>query len=284
MGLFDKFRKKRSTLVIEGSNNINLPELITMTLLFKELPSIDSKLILNELKNTYPEVECSGGDKALMFSFPGIMIEFADGKIPAQCSVMLPNAESEVTLPEEVFQQNWHWAEAAAVTGFCKYEVLLTDMMSRTLEYKTRQRLFMDFLIAVIKHTHPDAVCSMPARKLIQPDRIVEIWETDNIAYLTALINVRMYNITNSPENDIVMDTVGLHTFGLPDLQIRYSKEDPDTIGTLLWNYAYYIFDNGDIIKDGNTVAGPVEGSRWKCMHEAAMVPPSRWVINILSK
>jgi len=149
------------------------------------------------------------------------------------------------------------------------------------LEYKTRHRLYMEFLVAVIKHIRPDVICPMTAQKLLQPDLTVKVWEMGYVTNLVALINVRMFNITNSQEKYMVMDTVGLHALGLPDLQIRFADQDPDDVGALLYNFADYIFDNGDVIKDGNTIDGAVKGSRWECMHEPSLIQPSRWVINI---
>jgi hypothetical protein len=84
-------------------------------------------------------------------------------------------------------------------------------------------------------------------------------------------------------ENDIVMDTIGLNRLGLPDLQVRFTQYDANAIGLLLWNYAYYIADNGDIIADGNTIEGP-GGEVWHCLHVPSLVGPERIVLTMITE
>jgi hypothetical protein len=271
MGLFDIFKKQAPSPAPVS----NAPEMLSCKLLFKAQPVIDNLLILAELQKTYPTVENMG---ELLFAFPEVPVVLSDATIPAQCSIMV--LADALNVPQDALQQNWHWPEATAAVGECRYEVLVTDLMTRTLDYKTRHRLFMAFLAAVIRVTQPAVVYSLPAQKLIAPDLLLTSWGAQQSA-LDILINVRLYNVSDSPEQEMLMDTVGLHTFGLPDLQIRFSNEDPSAIGTLLWNYAYYIFDKGNVIQDGNTIMGPTEGSKLTCHHTTSLLPPVRQVINI---
>ncbi len=46
-------------------------------------------------------------------------------------------------------------------------------------------------------------------------------------------------------------------------------------------NTGYYLFRQGDIINDGETVEGVERGQKWVCRHEQALVPPEREVLDI---
>lgn len=287
MGLFNIFKKKN---IVEENEQIaendpleNFPELLSAKLLFLDKPNFDSNQVLTEVKKHFENVEHSFSENSLIFSFSDHPIQFADATIPAQCTIMIPDqGKSEVELPDAAFQQNWHWQEANQIAKNCTYEILVTDLMSRTLPYKERLNIFMDFLVAVIKVTQPNAVYSSSAQKILNPTDIINIWDTDKIQTLYAICNVRLYNAgTDTGHKELLMDTVGLHTIGLPDFQIRFSAADENEVANLLWTYAYYAYEFGDIIVDGNTLEGLEAGSKWKCEKQLSLVGPDRVVVNV---
>ena len=287
MGLFNVFKKKN---IVEENEQIaendpleNFPELLSAKLLFVDKPNFNSNQVLTKVKKHFENVEHSFSKNSLIFSFPDHPIQFADATIPAQCTIMIPDqGKSEVELPDAAFQQNWHWPEANQTVRNCTYEILVTDLMSRTLPYKERLNIFMDFLVAVTKITQPNAVYSSSAQKILNPNDIINIWDTDKIQTLCAICNVRLYNAgSNTGHKELLMDTVGLHTIGLPDFQIRFSTTDENEVANLLWTYAYYVYEFGDIIVDGNTLEGLKAGSKWKCEKQLSLVGPERVVINV---
>jgi len=159
---------------------------------------------------------------------------------------------------------------------------LVTDLMSRTLPYKARVNLFMDFLTAVIRVTQPNAVYTFHGDKILNPVAITNLWDTDKTQALYALCNVRLFNVSNEPEKrELLMDTLGLHALGLPDFQVRFTGLNENEIANLLWTYAYHVYEYGDIIEEGDTMEG-LAGSKWKCVKELSLVAPERMVINII--
>lgn len=288
MGLFDIFKKKN---IVEENEQIaendpleNFPQLLSARLLFLDKPNFDSNQVLTEVKKHFENVEHSFSENSFIFSFPNHPIQFADATISAQCTIMIPDqGKSEVELPDAAFQQNWHWPEANQIAKNCTYEILVTDLMSRTLPYKERLNVFMDFLVAVVKITQPSAVYSSSAQKILNPTDIINIWDTDKIQTLYTICNVRLYNAgTDTGHKELLMDTVGLHSIGLPDFQIRFSTADENEIANLLWTYAYYAYEFGDIIVDGNTLEGLKTGSKWKCEKQFSLVGPERLVVNVI--
>lgn len=281
MGLFDRLKKKEEASKPEERLG-NVPEMLNIKLLFVDKPIIDPQLILAELRQYYSSVEHPQDGKSLLFFFPEIEVQFTDGAVAAQCAIFSPNDENEnAEIKEEAYQQNWHWQEAEMVARSCRYEVLLTDFMTRTLDYKIRFKLFMNFVAAVTKATQPQVVYAVTTQKLLEPKTLVEDWNNRQREDLSTLVNIRLYNISNGKVGETIMDTVGLHQFGLPDFQIRFIDYNPSEIGGLLWNYAYYLFDNGDVIENGNTLAGLGSGSKWICDRQISLVGPERVVLDI---
>jgi hypothetical protein len=281
MGLFDRFKKKEKAPKLQEQLG-NVPEMLNVKLLFAEKPIIDPQLVLAELHKYYPSVEYPQDGKSLLFFFPEIEVQFTDGAVAAQCAIFLPDDKHEnAEIKEEAYQQNWHWQEAEEVARSCRYEVLLTDFMTRTLDYKVRFKLFMNFVAAVTKAAQPQVVYAVTAQKLLEPKTFVKDWDSREKDDLSALINIRLYNISNGEAGDTIMDTVGLHQFGLSDFQIRFIDYNPSEIGGLLWSYAYYLFENGDIIENGNTLAGLGSGSKWICDRQISLVGPERVVLDI---
>jgi hypothetical protein len=281
MGFFDLFKKKQAAVATAAQEERleNYPEMLHAKLLFADKPKLDRDKILAELKLHFSKVENPASDNALMYFFPDIEVKLADATIAAQCAIFKPdenNAKAEIAA--EAFQQNWHWQEAAEAANKCRFEVLVSDFMTRTLDYNTRLNLFGHFLAAVTKATGPDVVYCITSQKLVKPEDIVA---SQQDRYLENLANVRLFNISNGAEGEVFMDTVGLHLLGLPDFQIKFSNYEEGKIAGLLWNYAYYIFEKGDIIESGNTMAGLTPDSKWTCVRQISQLSPERVVINI---
>jgi hypothetical protein len=52
-------------------------------------------------------------------------------------------------------------------------------------------------------------------------------------------------------------------------------------VAGILYTYAAYVFERGDVLADGNTVEGVIPGTKWRCCHEAALVGPERVVVDL---
>jgi hypothetical protein len=98
---------------------------------------------------------------------------------------------------------------------------------------------------------------------------------------LSGALNVRMFNIQGGAPTEVVMDTLGLYAFGLPDIQCHFVQLEPANMAGLLFGLGHYIFEHGDIINDGETVQGLSDSDRWLCQHEVALVGPERDVLDI---
>ena len=211
MGFFD-FGKKQKKQEVPEEPLRNYPQMLTAKLLFAEKPVIDKERLTTKLATTHPGVHSPDGESTLLYFFPDTKVSFEEGAMPAQCTILQPNADDEkAEIAPEAFQQNWHWAEADERAAACGFEILVSDFMSRTLNYKTRLALFMDFLVAVTRVVSPQVVYSFAAQKLIEADDLIDSWTNPDQRALHGLVNVRLFNISNGLTGEILMDTVGLH-------------------------------------------------------------------------
>jgi hypothetical protein len=78
------------------------------------------------------------------------------------------------------------------------------------------------------------------------------------------------------------MDTLELHSLGLPDAQVYFNFNDLEVgrLASLLFDLAAYIF-NGVEIQAGHTVQGITVDQRWRASPQTAWAKPDRLVINL---
>jgi hypothetical protein len=69
--------------------------------------------------------------------------------------------------------------------------------------------------------------------------------------------------------------------FGLPDLQCHCHDLELPRLAAYLRNAGNYIFERGDVIRDGDTIERDAAGEKWRCLQEKALIPPGRLVIDL---
>jgi hypothetical protein len=100
--------------------------------------------------------------------------------------------------------------------------------------------------------------------------------DAEGIAPLDAWSNVRL---ANAEDGWLVMDTVGNEQLDLPDIEVCVRREknyDLGQVDNFLRNVTAYLLQNGEVIKDGDTMDGL--GTRWT-FHErktGILMPPRR--------
>jgi hypothetical protein len=259
-----------------------LIETYMVNLHYETSPTLDGDALLGELRQRTGRVERQGEkDDFYLYSFPDYVISFADSKVCVQ--VFLTHTEKGRDKPnvEEALQQSWSWREARQTVAPCRTSLLLSDFLSRGLEYRTRLELFQNALESVLTLAPCNAIHWIPSQQFVNPSAYLSARNSVDFHPLRFALNVRFFNVTNGQEDEMLMDTMGLGTLGLPDLQCHFLGLDPKQVAQVLYNTAFYIFDNGDIIHDGNTVQGIRPGDKWRCQHEMALAQPEREVIDV---
>lgn len=258
------------------------PNPLMVELLFDRPPALDLSAVadLVAARTGTPTAVIGDDGRGSAISFPEITITHDDTTVPY--AVWFMTADNLVR-PDGwlagVLEHSWTWKDAGPVVEACEFGLLAVDLMSGGLDRRLRLPLYHAVLGAVVEATLPRATHWMKAARFVQPEAYLEDLAGDPTGLQTA-VNIRYVLVADRP-GEQVMDTLGMSTFGLPDLQAHFTTLEPSFVAGRLFSIARYLFENGDVIEDGHTVPGLTEEERWPCAHEVSMMAPRRAVLDI---
>ncbi len=185
---------------------------------------------------------------------------------------------------EDSISQSWQFPEARDTLRECRFVITLRETAVSPVKAVERLHDLQQAINTVLETVHADAIHCVDSQQVIPPGLFLGEVEAREIPALQAgAVNVRLYRV-DSPgvaEGRLVMDTLGLHAFGLPDLQIDYRWLEPGAVARTLFAAAGYVFQQGDVIEDGHTIEGCLPGTRWSAQHGHSIVEPHREVITL---
>jgi Domain of unknown function (DUF4261) len=169
--------------------------------------------------------------------------------------------------------QTWDWdgAEAAVAQGTAG--VIVTELLMAGWSPQDRVAALSRVLAELCRLTQPLAIYWAHSQRVSDPQALAE----DD---LSGVVNVRFFTVAGD-EEAMVLDTLGLHVFGLPDLQCHFRDRQPGEVASLLYATALYVFNSGDVIADGNTISGLDGNERYVCRRERSLLEPSRLVLDV---
>ena len=203
-------------------------------------------------------------------------------RVPAPVSVLVAERAPHWTALEDSLSQSWQFPEGRETLQTCRFVITVRETAASPAKPVERLHYLQDALNVVLDAVHGEAMHCVDSQQLISPGLFLGEVEARGVPALQAgAVNVRLYRV-DAPgvaEGRLLMDTLGLHAFGLPDLQIDYRWLEPGAVAKTLFAAAAYIFQNGDVLEDGHTIEGSLPGSRWTAQHGESMVEPHREVI-----
>jgi len=217
----------------------------------------------------------------LVFFHEKYRVKFKEGEVPVQSMISIHDKPLETQALAPALQQTWDWEGAQAATQKHRASLMVSDLMGSGLPYKDRLRLFHNVVLSVMELVPCLAIVWSASDKLIEPSAYLDTKKPERYDPLFPAINVRLFRIQNRQEGEMVMDTLGLAALGVPDLQCHFTGLEPNAMARILYNSAYYLFENGDVINDGETIQGIQKTDRWRCQHEMALVNPEREVLDL---
>ncbi|AWB47049.1 hypothetical protein DCC85_18925 [Paenibacillus sp. CAA11] len=207
-------------------------------------------------------------------------VQYEEGELPAQTSIMPASRRPDPAQYAAALQQAWHWPEAQTVLEQCESSLILTDLCAGGLPYQERLELFMGVLRALVETAPCEAIYWRSSDKLVEPAALLQALEEGQTLY--GALSIRLYNVPSQEEErqEMVMDSCGLAALGIPDVQCHFYNMNPNSVAGLLMDIAYYLYNQGDIISDGETV-GADESQRWVCEHQYSLASPRRVVLDL---
>jgi hypothetical protein len=230
----------------------------------EDAPDLEDSRLLEALRRLSPDAEAQ---------MESVVVPHGNGSAPLLTVIMpgSPLGEGGKTLPD--VSQTWDWEEAEAAVARCRCSLLVTEMFGDGRTPQERWNAMSGAVAELCELTQP-IVISWPQSQRVGAPELFAAGDLDG------LINVRYFSIANDP-GAMVMDTLGLHVFGLPDVQCHFRNREPAEIATMLFSTATYLFRSGDVIADGNTISGAQGDERLLCFREPALLEPSRLVIDV---
>ena len=287
--LFNKKKKEENSSVLEQdlSNQVTPGAVFIMHLLMKKPPELPDKKNITEILQKYlGEVDCFAYDgKMAGVAVKKYMAQFKDASVPPQ--LFITGGDFDAGTIDDLYRsQMWDCRnDSERILSECNYQMIATDMLAATLTAHDRADMLMDYLEALMElFPECEAVYFHNSGKMFLAEQIREhkIQREDRFIYFA--VNARFFNIQGS--DSMIVDTLGMSTLFLPDLQYHFHGMDPNDIVTHAYNMASYIFENENPIKNGDTIDSIENGKmnievQWKCHYEDALVQPARQVIDV---
>jgi hypothetical protein len=250
-------------------------------LLFDSDPQLDKDRLLESLRKNCGNIEPLQVDSGVIgFAHPEKLTRVQEGFVPAQSVFSVSQiAENPIDVFTPSLTQTWDWQQAQDAISRVKNVVSITDSFTEGLTRKTRLKLMHDVIASVLEISTPVAIHWLPSQRIVNPVQYKEDLGQGGQLFSSA-VNVRMFKIENSDER--VMDTMGLTGLGLPDLQCYFTGLNPAQIGLFLYQLAEYIFERGDVFRDGDTVDGLAPQQKWPIRKVESYVDPKRKVISVV--
>ena len=262
------------------------PYLIQM--LFKEPVEMpDKEKMTAVMEKHIGSTECFCYDKKMAgFAAQEHIAEFKDGKCPVQLMVMKCDKFKGKGFDAFLMSQMWDCQEdRERIFRECRYQVVATDMLAAALPALERANLDADFLEALAElYPTCEAFYFQNCGKLFLAEDVRSHQIEGSDRFIRFGVNVRFFNIEGT--EDMLIDTVGMSTLFLPDLQYHFHDMDPNWVVNHAYNVASYILEHDNPIQDGETIDGVADGQmcreiQWKCQYEDALIQPPREVLDI---
>ena len=204
-------------------------------------------------------------------------------RVPAPVTVEVEERAPRFEALEESLSQSWQFPEGRQTLAQCRFVITVRETQVGAAKPVERLDYLQNAINMVLEKVHAEAMHCVDSLQVISPGLFLGEVEARGVPALQAgAVNVRLYRVDAPGVADgrLIMDTLGLHVFGLPDLQIDYRWLEPGAVARTLFAAAAYIFQQGDVIEDGHSIEGCLPGSRWTAQHsESSMVEPFREVI-----
>lgn len=108
---------------------------------------------------------------------------------------------------------------------------------------------------------------------LDQMEGVIAHYRAKGMPPLDLWSNIRMFDVG---DGWLVMDTVGMAQLDLMDLEVAFHEEDadPTQIANFLRNAGLYLANNGPVVKDGDSMEGPLGTMVAYALEDGLVTPP----------
>lgn len=248
----------------------------------------DQSLFQKILDKHLNHVKCFGySTETACFEASDYQMSFENDKITAHPQLLITSC-SEIKTPimDDIAKtQLWNCPNGDEILKQCRYQVFATDMLASVLDYKERAKLLVGYIEALVDlYPTCKAVVFENSKKMLTREEILDCELPKDARFLYYGVNIRFFNIQGT--NDMLVDSLGMSTLFLPDVQYHFHGLNPNDIVNHAYDMLYYIYDYNNPIESGNTIMGLSDGNpdkdvKWKLQYEQSLIQPVREVIDI---
>lgn len=268
----------------------NRPQMLIAQLLFREKPEACSLEKAKAAVEKYCGELGEISEKPDFLMFPVLkykaMFEDKPEGVPVLACFMQP-FEFKMELDELTRSQFWDMENGAEFADEVKYEVLVHAMLSDALSYTEQAELFIAQLDAAVEmYPTCEAIYVTGSGKLTPTAKFLSDRQWDAGArFINAAVNVRFFNIQGT--GDMLIDSLGMYTLALPDVQMHFRNLDPNAVVRYVYNILDYQYENDFPIDNGDSLDGiGADGNisidiQWRARYEDSLIQPLRPVLDI---
>lgn len=251
----------------------NAPLNYSIQFLFDKEPLLENIILLDELKKTFGNVDILFSTNTMIsFVFNDYSINAEGIEIPMQILLLKePYEHSKKILNLVEYSQLTD--NSINYINESKFLLVISDFMATSIDYKKRIYIFNKILKTLIPILPCKIVYWACSQKLINTIEFSDALEKESDYSIYGIINVRYF----IKDNYHVMDTIGLSSIGLPDLQCSFDNIDPGIVSTILYEYGRKIFEHGDFLNDNEEINSM--NLKFLCKHNYSDTNPKRIVI-----
>ena len=231
-------------------------------------------------------VECKQNDKKIVDFIPKkYLIKHEKVDMPVHLLISECMKITEPIMDDIAKTQLWDCENGLDILDSCNYQVVATDLMADFLDYKDRANMLVEYIEALVDlYPTCKAVVFDTSKKMLRREDIVNCKIPKKHRFIHYAINIRYFNIAET--DDMLVDTIGMSTLFMPDLQYHFHDINPDEIINHAYNFLIYIFDNDNLVKSGDKIDGlklkdSDEVLTWKVQYEDSLIQPIREVIDV---
>ena len=166
-------------------------------------------------------VDCfSYGVDSAGFAPQNYKVHYEDNDAEVPPTLMITKCEKidKPVLDDFDRSQVWDCPNVDVLLAECQHRVFATDMLAAGLEPKKRADMLVKYVDALLElYPSCKAVVFGPARKFLSRESIENHPDTDVTRFIYYAVNVRYFSIQGT--DDMMVDSVGMSTLFLPDLQ-----------------------------------------------------------------
>lgn len=288
MGLFKS--KRDETLKQDLSKRDNSTGAVFIIRLLMDRPcEMPSQKTMSEAMTRHLGMtDCVSYDKEIAGFSPKrfkLHLEKENKDIPPLLSVMKCSSIKTPLMDNIARTQLWDCKNADAILSSCKYEVVATDMLAACLDYRDRADMLVGFIEALVEmFPSCKAVLFENSKKMLTREKVLNCKLPKESRFIYYAVNVRFFNIKGG--NDMLVDTLGMSTLFMPDLQYHFHGLEPNSVVNHAYNVLSYMFENANPVKSGDYIDGIKNGKiseavQWKVQYENSLIQPVRQVIDV---